>query len=142
MLAAAFGYSGIAAYVVLRARSLRLAVFLSNALVAVAGLTHPNAAMVCLPALIAAVLVLDRKAISAPVLAFATLPYLVAAAAYGWYVALDPAAFREQFFSNSSGRLTGLASPLRVLFREPLRYPGFPLEFRLASLRAIPLLIY
>jgi hypothetical protein len=142
MLAAAFGYSGIAAYVLLRARSLRLAVFLSNAFVAVAGLTHPNAAMVCLPVLIAAVLVLDRKAISAPLLAFAALPYLVAGAAFGCYAALDPVAFREQFLSNSGGRLAGLSNPLRALFREPLRYAWFAFESRRASLRVIPLLIY
>ncbi len=140
ILAAALAFSGIAAYIVVRARSLQLAAFVSNVFIAVAALTHPNAAMVCLPVLIVTVLLLDRQAISAPLLAYAAFPYLVAAAAYGSYIALDPVGFREQFFSNSAGRLVGFASPFRALLREPLRYVD--VESRLAIVRVIPLLIY
>jgi 4-amino-4-deoxy-L-arabinose transferase-like glycosyltransferase len=83
MLAAALGYSAVAAFLLFRRRSLSGALLASNTLLALAGLTHPNAGIVCLAVLGATVGLLDRKEISARHLPFAAIPYATLAVCMG-----------------------------------------------------------
>jgi len=50
--------------------------------------------------------------------ALAAAPYLVALAAWGVYIARDPAMFRAQFAENASGRLQGRLGPLGLIGAE------------------------
>ena len=71
------------------------AVFGGNVMAALALLTHP-AALVWAAGLMLAILLLDRRRLSVKLFAAIAVPYLLAGAAWGSYIAQDPAAFREQ----------------------------------------------
>ena len=145
MLAAATGYGGVAAYLLLRENSLSLAILAASACIALAGLVHPNAAMVCLVVLCTVVLMTDREKLKLGMLLPAMLPYGVAAAGWGWYVAQDPIAFRHQFFSNAVYRRTSLLHPLASLHHEAMRYAeayGFGSASVYPWLRMLSLLAY
>jgi len=120
MMAAALDFSGIAAYLSLRERSLPAAVFSGNALAAAAGLTHPVAGYLAFLAQVFLLLYFDRGRLNLRLLALAAAPYLAGGAAWGVYILKDPAAFAVQFATNAamSGRLDGLHAPWRGIWRE------------------------
>ena len=64
-------------------------------LAALAMLTHP-AGLVWAAGVMLAMLLLDRRQLSAKLIAALVIPYLLAGVAWGSYIAQDPAAFREQ----------------------------------------------
>ncbi len=145
MLAAAAGYSGVAAYLLLREKSLSLAVLAANACIAVAALVQPNAGIVCFGVLLATVLMTDRAQLTFGMLLPTVVPYAVIAAGWMWYIAQDPTAFRSQFFSNATQRVTPFSHPFDTLHREVLRYVsayGFGSLSVYAWLRMFPLLFY
>lgn len=122
IMSAAFGFSALAAYLNLRERSLVAAVGVSQTLVALAGLSHPNGGLVCGCGVLAVTLVLDARRLRWRHLGYAALPYVAGAAAMGAYILQDRSAFMAQFFSHVGGRFAGLRSPLAALWREPERY--------------------
>ncbi len=125
MLCAAYGLSAIAAFLVWRERNFSLAIFLSQTLVVLAGLTHPNGILAFF-ALIFLTLYFDFKQIKLKHLGIALIPYLIGGAAFGLYVLQDPQAFKDQFIDNAlmSGRMGGFRSPLSGIIREfTERYP-------------------
>lgn len=125
MMNAALGSAAIASYLCLRERDLRLAILLSQSLVVLSGLTHANG-ILAFAGLLFVTLYYDRKSIQWRHVAFALLPYVIAAGAFGWWIMKDFAAFKAQFVDNAveKGRLGGFRAPWIGVIREfTERYP-------------------
>lgn len=142
VMIAALSMSGLAVYLVLRERSLDKALFGANSLLAAACLTHPFA-LFGMVGLAIFVLTLDFRRLRTRHIVASVVPYFVALAAWGIYIAQDPGMFRAQFGENARGRLgvnSGLLEILRMEFRE--RYlshfagwrPGVPAAMRTKTL--------
>ena len=110
----ALGWGGIAAYLMLRERSFRLAVAVSQSLAAMAFFTHPNGVILAL-ILAATTLYLDRGRVRAATVAMAAMPYLAIGAGWAMYIAQSPADFVAQFLGNASGRGPTITTPLAAL---------------------------
>jgi len=133
MMCAALGYSGLAAYMLLRERHFPIAVLSGNTLVAAACLTHPCGVLFAAGLLLLGFL-FDRERWNLRQMVLASLPYAVGIAAYGTYALQDLPTFLRQLSGNVSGlageatgstRFDGLAHPLSALRRELLeRYVG------------------
>src|SRR3982750_3270790 len=121
MMCAGLGSAGLAAYLGLRSRSLVLALFVGNALVAASGMTHPNGVLY-LASLIFLVLFFDRRHIRVIHVSAAAAPYLIGGAIWSTYILQNPADFIAQFGSNARTRTSGLTSPWAVIKGEALRY--------------------
>jgi len=128
MMCAALGFSGIAAYVLLRERSFPAAILLSHTLAAAACLTHP-CGILSVSALVLLAIRLDRSRLSWRLAAFACLPYAASLAGYGAYALQDWPSFVRQLSGNVSGlageasgstRFSGLAHPWVALRAEIL----------------------
>src|SRR5450759_5323441 len=113
-MTAALGWSGVAAYLLLRERSFPLAVAVSQGLTAMACFTHPNGALLAL-ILLATTLYFDRRRIRIGTVAMALIPYLVGAAGWGLYAAQSPPDFVAQLLGNAAGRGPTIATPLAAL---------------------------
>ena len=125
MMCAALGLSAIAAFLVWREKNFSLAVLLSQTLVVLAGLTHPNGILAFF-ALAFLTLYFDFRQVKLKHLGIALIPYLVGGAAFGLYVLQDPQAFKDQFIDNAlmGGRMSGFSSPFSGFIREfTERYP-------------------
>jgi 4-amino-4-deoxy-L-arabinose transferase-like glycosyltransferase len=128
MMSAALGFAGIATYLLLRERSLELAVLFSQSLIVMSGLTHP---MGLLPffGLIFVSLYYDRRRITLRHLAVAITPYVIGGLAWGSYILEDRRTFMNQFLGNAvmgsddnvGSRFVGLFSPLTGLKLEITR---------------------
>ncbi len=122
MMSATLGFAGFATYLLLRERSLIWAIFVSQSLIVLSGLTHP---MGLLPfcGLIFLSLYFDRKRIGFKHVAIALLPYVIGGIAEGSYILQDPSSWRSQFLANATmgsdentgSRFVGLFSPLTGL---------------------------
>lgn len=128
MMCAALGYSAIAAYMLLRERSLHLAIFTSSTLAMAGCLTHP-CGILAVAGLISFAIRYDRERLSWSALALAVTPCLVGLGAYGAYAMQDFPGFVRQLTGNVSGvageatgstRFAGLRHPLDALRRELL----------------------
>lgn len=125
MMCAALGLSAVAAFLVWREKNFTIAVLLSQTLVVLAGLTHPNGILAFF-AIVFLILYFDLKQITIRHIAIALIPYLIGGAAFGMYVLQDPQAFQDQFIDNAlmGGRLKGFSSPFSGFVREfTERYP-------------------
>ncbi|MDQ3798980.1 MAG: phospholipid carrier-dependent glycosyltransferase [Acidobacteriota bacterium] len=125
MMSAALGFAAVAVYLMLRERNLPLAVGLSQTLVVLNGLTHPNGILAFF-GLAFLTLYFDFRKLAPRYFALAAVPYLIGGAAFGFWVLQDAQAFRDQFIDNAmmSGRTSGLSSPVEAIFREFTdRYP-------------------
>jgi hypothetical protein len=146
VMTVALGWSGVAAYLLLRERRFRLAVAVSQSLAAMAFFTHPNGVMLVL-ILAATTLYFDRQRIRAGTVALAAIPYLAIGAGWALYIAQSPADFVTQFLGNAGGRGPILTRPLAALRLEiSHRYLD---SFGLAAwssatgrLNAIPLMMF
>ncbi|MGA7415632.1 MAG: glycosyltransferase family 39 protein [Bryobacteraceae bacterium] len=123
MMCAALGFSGLAAFLWLRERSLPWSLFAACSLIAAACLTHPCGILAAF-ALVALALKLDRRHLTPVVVLLAVLPFAIAATAYGLYIAQAPDDFWRQFTGNISGiagesegvrRFYALGSPLSAM---------------------------
>ncbi len=108
---------GLASYSFLRERNLSLAILLSNTCVAAAAMTHPYGALGFLY-LVIFFFVFDRNRFRMHYLALGALPYFVALAAWGLYIAQDPIMFRAQFGANASGHVVSVFHPLAAIGSE------------------------
>lgn len=125
MMCAALGLSAIAAFLVWREKNFSLAVLLSQTLVVLAGLTHPNGILAFF-ALAFLTLYFDFRQIKLKHLGIALIPYLIGGTAFGLYILQDPQAFKDQFIDNAlmGGRMSGFSSPFSGFIREfTERYP-------------------
>jgi hypothetical protein len=121
MMCAGLGSAGLAAYLRLRSWNLFMALFVSNALVAASGMTHPNGVLY-LASLTFLILYRDRRNIGWTHAGAAAAPYLVGAAMWSTYILQNPADFIAQFGSNARTRTSGITSPWAVIRGEALRY--------------------
>lgn len=128
MMCAALGFSGIAAYMILRESSFRTAMLLSHTLAAAACFTHP-CGILAVSALALLAFRLDRWRLSWGVVALACLPYAAGLAGYGAYALQDWPSFVRQLSGNVSGlaaeatgstRFGGLTHPGAALRAEIL----------------------
>jgi 4-amino-4-deoxy-L-arabinose transferase-like glycosyltransferase len=125
MMSAALGFAAIAVYLLLRENRLLLAVLLSQTVVVLDGLTHPNGIMAFVGVLVLTIY-FDRRRLSLPVVLAALAPYAVGGLCYGLWVFQDPTAFKEQFIDNATmgGRMSAFSAPLDNILREfTERYP-------------------
>lgn len=114
MMCAALNFAAFAAYLRLRERNFALAVFTSNALVAISGLSHPNG-MLGLSGVVFLALYYDCRRIKWRHALMAATPYVVGGASYLLYIINDPNLFLIQLSGNGGGRLWGLTSPWGAL---------------------------
>ena len=121
MMCAGLGSAGLAAYLGLRPRRLSLALFVSNALIAASGLTHPNG-ILYLASLLFLVWSFDRQNVKWIHIGSAAAPYLAGATIWSVYILQSPADFVAQFGSNARTRTSGITSPWAVIKGETLRY--------------------
>lgn len=124
-MCAALGFSALAVYLWMRERNLLLAVFVSQCLVMLAGLTHFNG-LLAFFGLLFLTIYYDFRLLGWRHILVAAVPYLVGGSAFGSWVYQDPQAFKDQFIDNAmmSGRMGGFSSPLDGLLREfTQRYP-------------------
>ena len=122
----ALGIAGLTSYMLLRERSLSMALVISQAFVAMSGMTHPNGAL-WFGCVAAAVLIYDRRRLTVRSLVWAAAPYLVGAIGWGLFIAADPHDFVTQFFGNI--KESGASNTLN---QSPLLTPiaGFLAEMR------------
>jgi 4-amino-4-deoxy-L-arabinose transferase-like glycosyltransferase len=118
MMSAALGYSALAAYLVLRNRSLNLAVLCAHGLVVLSGLTHPNGGLLSFAGVLFLMFYCDRRSLRPRHAALAAIPYVAGLAAWGPYIAQDPKLFLTQFGGNASGRLSDALRPWLAVRRE------------------------
>jgi hypothetical protein len=114
VMTVALGWSGVAAYLLLRERSFPRAVLVSQSLTAMACFTHPNGALLAL-ILVITTLSFDLQRVRIATVALAAVPYLAGAAAWAMYIARSPADWVAQMLGNASGRGPGIATPLAAL---------------------------
>jgi 4-amino-4-deoxy-L-arabinose transferase-like glycosyltransferase len=114
MMTAALGSLALALYLRERERGFLRALLLTHIALAAAVLTHPIAVAYGLAWLIA-VLLLDRKHVQWKYLPLCAAPYLVAAAAWGLYIAQAPQLFLTQFAGNATERGPGLTQAWAAL---------------------------
>jgi hypothetical protein len=116
MLSAALGAGALAAYLKFRERRLGLAVVLTNALLALSGLTHATGGVLYMVAAAGlASFFRDWKRFGVRHIVLAAGPYLIGAGCWGLYIAADPRSFVSQFAGNAGGHLrpTSLLSTVR-----------------------------
>jgi hypothetical protein len=132
IMSASLGFAALAVYLNLRERNLLPAIGFSQTLVALSGLTHPMGILAFL-GLLFLTLYFDFRRLSFKIVGVAAIPYLIGGAAFGWWIAQDFEAFRDQFINNAlmSGRTGGISAPLSAVWREfTERYPhAFGLGF-------------
>jgi hypothetical protein len=114
VMALALGWSGVAAYLLLRERSFPIAVAVSQSLAAMAFFTHPNGVMLVL-ILAATTLYFDRGRVRIVTVATAAVPYLAIGAGWALYIAQSPADFLAQFLGNAADRGPTITTPLAAL---------------------------
>jgi hypothetical protein len=120
MMAAALGCAGMAAYLSLREQHLVRAILVSQACVAAAGLSHPQA-LGYFAGLVALTLYCDWRRIRFPYVMAACVPYLVGAAGWGLYISRAPHDFILQFGGNAADRGVPLSDPAALLYVQFVR---------------------
>jgi hypothetical protein len=121
LMCCALGISGLAAYLGWRERSLKMAMLLSNSLIAASLFTHPNG-IFHFAGLATLVMLYDFRRLNVAAVATAAAPYLAALALWGMYISADPQAFSEQMRANGTNdRWTSTLNPLRIFWNE-IRY--------------------
>jgi 4-amino-4-deoxy-L-arabinose transferase-like glycosyltransferase len=114
IMSAGLGYAGLAAYLALRERNLRLAALAGAAGAAASVFTHPVGLMQSGGLLLVALL-LDWRRISWREILCAAVPYLAIGGGWGLYILQDPAMFQKQFFAHTAYRTGALSHPLVAL---------------------------
>jgi hypothetical protein len=114
MMAAALGSAGIAAYLSFRETHFLRAVIVSQACVAAAGMSHPQA-LGYFAGLLVLTLYSDWRRIRPVHVLAAAAPYLICAVGWGLYILRAPHEFMLQFGGNAAGRGVPLNHPLALL---------------------------
>ena len=116
MQSAALGFAAMAAYLMLRRRKQGLdrAVLVSQIFIALSIFTHPIGGLALIGVLFLAALVTIVQPSVGATFWWPRFPTSCGAALWGWYISLDPYAFRTQFSGNLNPgeRLGGFGVPL------------------------------
>jgi 4-amino-4-deoxy-L-arabinose transferase-like glycosyltransferase len=113
-MAAGLSALGLATYGMLRERHFAMSIVLANTCIALAAMTHPYGAFGFVYVVIL-FLTLDRDRLKLSLVLLAAVPYIVALAGWGLYIAQDPAMFRAQFGANAAGHAVSLFHPLAAI---------------------------
>ena len=108
---------GLGLYAVLRRYHMAVAILVANSCIAAAAMCHPYGAFGFVYFGIF-FLMLDRDRFRFSQLALIALPYVVALAAWGTYIAKDPAMFRAQFGGNASAHTVSVFRPVAAVVSE------------------------
>jgi 4-amino-4-deoxy-L-arabinose transferase-like glycosyltransferase len=114
MMTLALGLLGLAVYRRMSGQHFRWALLLSEFLIAAGIFVHPNG-VIAFALLHLYILGNDRRRIRWAELGIALLPYLVAIAAWGLYIAQGPQDFVAQMAYNTRGRASYLSQPWRII---------------------------
>ena len=119
IICSALGASSLAVYLWRREKNLAQAIFLSQTLLVLCGLTH-YLGIIYFLALAALTVYLDRSSIRPKHIFIAAVPYLLGAAAWGAYILQEPSLFVSQFFGNATDttRMNGFKNPLEAFYNE------------------------
>lgn len=119
IICSAFGWSAVAAFLLLRNRNLTLALLCGQTLVALSGLTH-FLGILYFFAFWILVFWSDRTRLTIKAVLFSFLPYVIGGLAWGAYIMQAPELFISQFGGNAAdgGRLKLLTDPFSAVFKE------------------------
>lgn len=119
IICAAFGAGALAVYLWRREKSLTQAIFFSQTLAVLSGLTHYFGILYFI-GLVLLTLSFDRSSIRPKHIFLAAVPYLIGAAAWGAYIWQEPSLFVTQFFGNATdtNRMNGFRNPFAALSSE------------------------
>jgi hypothetical protein len=120
-MSVALGSLGVAVYLDQREKSLGRAILVANALAACAFLTHPNAIFFAVDLLFLELYLDWSRVLNWRAAAQVILPYSLAFAGWGLYIAEDPRLFAQQFLGNAGsagGRFLIVTHPLESLRNE------------------------
>lgn len=141
-MAAGLAALGLGLYAVLRRYNLGTAILVANACIAAAAMVHPYGAFGFVYFVIF-FLVLDRDRFRFSQLLLVALPYIVALALWGRYIAQDPAMFKAQFGGNASAHTVSVLHAVAAVSSE-LRdryWPAFGGEGRASAYARLHLAI-
>ena len=99
MMSASLAFLALAMYFCLRERNFSIALLISNTLVCLSGLSHPNG-ILGLIMLWGLIIFLDRRRLGTRYVLVCLVPYIIGAIGWGLYIAQDFHAFKSQFFAN------------------------------------------
>lgn len=141
-MAAGLAALGLGLYAVLRRYNLGTAILVANACIAAAAMVHPYGAFGFVYFVIF-FLVLDRDRFRFSQLLLVALPYIVALALWGRYIAQDPAMFKAQFGGNASAHTVSVLHAVAAVSSElRARYwPAFGGEGRASAYARLHLAI-
>ena len=113
------GIWALASYLLLRERSLNLALMVANTFIAASGLTHPNGVF-HFAGLLTLVLWFDRRRLSIAALPSVAAPYIVFGGGWLLYASRDFPAFLDQMRANglNNERWTSTLNPFLVVWDE------------------------
>jgi uncharacterized membrane protein len=140
VMCATLNVLALASYLALRERRLPAAAAAAGTLLAASCLVHPYGAFGIATVGVFALTLDAGRLLNPRVLLAGAAPFVVALAAWGVYVAKDPAMFRAQFAENASGRFAAYRAPVAAIVNELReRYlvlygglrPGVPVAMRL-----------
>lgn len=119
IICTAFGWAALGAYFLLREKNFPLALFASQTLVVLSGLTH-FLGIIYFFAFWFIVVYFDRSKLSLRAVLLSFTPYIVGAIAWGAYIMQAPELFMIQFGGNAQdgGRLALLADPVSAITKE------------------------
>lgn len=106
MMAAALGFGAYAVYLTLRDKNLTIAIFCSQALVTLSGLTHPNGFMYFV-GLLFLTLSMDWSQLRWRHVGLGAIPYVVGAACWSFYILKAPGLWWRQIRGNYNHRWRG-----------------------------------
>jgi len=149
MMSASLTFVALSGYLLLREKKLEVACLMSNTLVCLSGLSHPNG-ILGLFMLWGLIIFLDRKNLRPKHIFLCLAPYAVGAISWGAYIARDVQAFKSQFFFNmfrpeSESFVNGLkwASVRQEIIHRYIRSFGlYPERTSVVPLFKLPILVF
>ena len=145
IMCAAFGFGAYAVFLRLRERNLLAAIVISQSMIALSGLTHPNGFIEFL-GLLYLTLSLDRKRIHWKEVCLAAFPYVVGAICWGLYISHNPPFWYSQIRGNYGHRGRGINVIHNLIVDFPHRFLvpfGFgPNDFGIKHLLILIIFVY
>jgi len=149
MMSASLAFLALAMYFCLRERNFSIALLISNTLVCLSGLSHPNG-ILGLIMLWGLIIFLDRRRLGTRYVLVCLVPYIIGAIGWGLYITQDFHAFKSQFFANmfrpeSETYVNGLkwASVCQEIIHRYIRSFGlYPERTSIVPLFKLPILAF
>ncbi len=120
ILVAFLGTAAYASFVCLREENFNKAILISETLICMAGMCHPNGLIYFL-GLIFLIFYYDRHRLGIKQVMIAAIPYLIGSSAWAWWILQSPTDFTLQMRTNGSGRFA-LFTPITAIIDEVTRF--------------------